>query len=317
MTATRPITSDLLDKVLTRGREAARDGRPASYIPELACADPAAVGIAVCAMDGQLLCAGDADAPFTMQSVSKVFALACVLRSHDQELWQHVSMEPSGDAFHSIVRLEEESGRPRNPLINAGAIVVSDRLYGDDPKARIDGFRQFLCAASGVALSEDRFALNERVYLSECRTGFRNRALANYMRHYGVVSEPETAIDTYFRQCSLQVSAAELARLGLMFAGGGVDPVSGRRLLEAGASRKVVALMATCGLYDEVGRFAVEVGLPAKSGVSGAILAVDPGRYSIACFGPALGERGNSLAGMEMLRVLAGELGLSVFGRAD
>ncbi|MEM9388128.1 MAG: glutaminase A [Pseudomonadota bacterium] len=312
--AATSITPELLAKALSLGRAAARDGRPASYIPELACADPAAVGIATCDANGEVLTAGDAHVSFTLQSVSKVFALACVLRSHDAELWQHVSMEPSGDAFHSIVRLEEEHGRPRNPLINAGAIVVSDRLHGEDPQGRIAGFRQFLCAASGQACTEERFALNERVYRSECRTGFRNRALANYMRHFAVVSDPETAIDTYFRQCSLEVTAAELARVGLLFAAGGTDPATGRRLLACSASRKVVALMATCGLYDEVGRFAVEVGLPAKSGVSGAILAIVPGRYSIACYGPALGERGNSLAGMAMLKALSGDLGLSVFG---
>ncbi|MEO0424675.1 MAG: glutaminase A [Pseudomonadota bacterium] len=308
------ITLELLDKAVTLGRAAARDGRPASYIPELARADPASVGIAVCDTNGEVLTAGDAHVPFTLQSVSKVFALACVLRSHDDELWQHVSMEPSGDAFHSIVRLEEENGRPRNPLINAGAIVVSDRLHGEGPVERIAGFREFLCAASGKPCTDERFALNERVYQSECRTGFRNRALANYMRHYAVVSDPETAIDTYFRQCSLEVSAAELSRVGLMLTAGGIDPATGRRLLASTASRKVVALMATCGLYDEVGRFAVEVGLPAKSGVSGAILAIVPGRYSVACFGPALGARGNSLAGIEMLRVLSGELGLSLYG---
>ncbi|MEO0975486.1 MAG: glutaminase A, partial [Pseudomonadota bacterium] len=257
--------------------------------------------------------AGDALTPFTLQSVSKVFALACVLRSEGERLWQRVSMEPSGDAFHSIVRLEEEHGRPRNPLINAGAIAVSDCLLGTDPETRIEGLRAYLHALGGFSRGDERFALDERVYLSECRTGFRNRALANYMRHFGVVVDPEAALDTYFRQCSLSVTAVELARLGLFFAGAGTDPLTGRQLLGREAAHQVVALMATCGLYDEVGRFAVRVGVPAKSGVSGAILAVVPGRYSIACYGPALGERGNSLAGMAMLQLLSREAGLSVF----
>ncbi|MEM6605437.1 MAG: glutaminase A [Pseudomonadota bacterium] len=303
----------LLEEALAAGRLAARGGQPADYIPELANANPADVGIAVCDMEGELHTAGETSVAFTLQSVSKVFALACVLRTHDDELWRYVSTEPSGDAFHSIVRLEEERGRPRNPLINAGAIVVSDRLFGADPQDRIQQFRRFLCAASGLSMSVDRFPMDERVYESECRTGFRNRALAAYMRHFDVVSDPDSAIDTYFRQCSLTVDSAQLARLGLVLAAGGDSPLGGQRVIPKTSCTKVVALMAMCGLYDEVGRFAVDVGLPAKSGVSGAILAVVPGRYSIACYGPSLGERGNSLAGLAMLKVLSERLSLSVF----
>ena len=301
----------LVTEALALGRSAATAGAPASYIPELAKADPGWVAIAVNTVDGHECVAGDRGIDFTLQSVSKVFALACQLRAGDTALWDRVQLEPSGDAFHSIVRLEEEQGRPRNPLINAGAIVVSSRLAGSDPAARIEAFREFLRDASGRGTS--RFAMDEAVYRSECRTGFRNRALANYMKHFGVIDDPESAADTYFRQCSLTVNVAELARIGLFLANAGKDPITNTRLLGERDNRIINALMTTCGLYDEVGRFAVRVGIPAKSGVSGAVLGIVPGRMAIACFGPALGPLGNSLAGIAMLEVIVNGLNLSVF----
>ena len=309
-----PIDPQQLDELVAEavevGRNAAAGGAPANYIPELARADPGWVAIAVNTLDGHECVAGDRSVDFTLQSVSKVFSLACQLRAGDDALWDRVQMEPSGDAFHSIVRLEEEQGRPRNPLINAGAIVVSSRLAGHDPASRIETFRDFLRDASGRGTS--RFAMDEAVYLSECRTGFRNLALANYMKHFGVIEDPREATDTYFRQCALTVNVAELARMGLFLANSGVDPITETRLLSEGDNRMIVALMTTCGLYDEVGRFAVRVGIPAKSGVSGAVLGIIPGRMSIACYGPALGPLGNSLAGIAMLEVIVNRLRLSV-----
>lgn len=301
----------LAREALAIGRAAAPSGRVATYIPELGHADADAVALAIHTVDGEAAAVGDVSECFTLQSVSKVFALAALLRGGGDDLWDCVRQEPSGDAFHSIVRLEEEGGRPRNPFINAGAIVVSGRLPGTDPAARAGAVRAFLQQAT--ASGEDAFAMDEAVYRSECRTGHRNRALAHFMCHHGVLTDPDGAADGYFRQCALTADVDALARAGLFLAGGGLDPHTGTRMLDADANRTVVALMTTCGLYDEVGSFAVRVGIPGKSGVSGAILAVVPGRMSIACFGPALGARGNSVAGLAMLEFLAREGALSIF----
>jgi glutaminase len=293
------------------GRRAFGSGRVADYIPELANASPGWFGIAVHPVDAaEAIVEGDVDVVFSLQSVSKVFSLAAMLADAGEEAaFAHVGFEPSGDVFHSIVRLEEEHGRPRNPLINAGAIAVSALLPGAGIDARIDGLRAFLRA---ICPGHD-FTIDEDVYRSEAATGFRNLALAHYMRHYGTVTDPELAAHTYFRQCAITVTARGLARLGLFLAGNGRDPLTGRDVLSPQHTRTVLALMTTCGLYDEVGWFAVRVGLPAKSGVSGGLLAIVPGRMSIACFGPALGAKGNSVAGLAALECLSTELGLSLF----
>ena len=220
--------------------------------------------------------------------------------------------KPSGDAFHSIVRLEEERGRPRNPYINAGAICVTSRLPGETAEAKLEAFRDFLELAGG-----ERFPLDEAVYRSECRTGSRNRALAHYMEHWGVLDGADTAVDAYFRQCSLLVDARRLARVALFLANGGVDPLSGRRVVSAAHNRTLVALMTTCGLYDGVGAFAIDVGLPAKSGVSGGILALVPGEGALAAYGPALDEKGNSVGGRHALRVFAEQSRASLFDVAE
>jgi len=298
----------VIDEARERGRRVAASGSVASYIPELAKADPAHCGLAVHTVAGEALQAGDAGKAFTMQSISKVFALACV-QAAGIDPYRDLASEPSGDAFHSIVKLEEERGRPRNPLINAGAILVSSLLPGASAMDKLEALLAFLARCAGGA----RFACDEAVYASECRTGYRNRALAHYMRHFGVLAAPDTAVDAYFRQCAVAVTAAGLARLALFLANDGADPLTGERILAPDTNRRILALMALCGLYDEVGAFATRVGLPAKSGVSGGILAVVPGRMSICAFGPALGERGNSVAAMAALAHLAEALELSVF----
>lgn len=300
---------DLLNEAVGRAKAAGLKGRLPDYIPELARIDPKLMGIAAHTVEGEAYASGDAGAPFTLQSVSKVFALAAVMRETGTGALADMPGEPSGDAFHSIVRLEEESGRPRNPLINAGAILVSSRLAGPTPEAKARALRAFIGEIAGAGVEMDR-----AVYESERATGFRNRALANYMRHFRRLDDAEGACEAYFRQCAIRLDARALARAGLFLANRGRDPVSGREILPAEANRTVLALMLTCGLYDQVGEFAVKVGVPAKSAVSGAILAVVPGRMAIATYAPLLGEKGNSLAGMAMLEFLSDELGLSVFG---
>ena len=297
-------------KALEVAKAAAPSGKVASYIPELAKVDPNLMGIALCAVDGGLIAAGDADATFTMQSVSKVFFLAHAIREQGPGILDRMFLEPSGDAFHSIVRLEEEYGKPRNPYINAGAIMVAGLLPGSGPDEKVRGFRSFMSEiCDGVA-----FPVDEAVYQSESNTGFRNRALANYMRHHGIVADADVAVETYFRLCAVVCTTKRLARAGLFLANGGLDPITGKRILEVADNRSVVALMAMCGMYDEVGRFAIDVGLPGKSSVSGAVLSVLPGRLSIAVFGPALGPKGNSIGGLAAMRQLSTSLDLSLFG---
>lgn len=303
-----------LVQVLERARELALEevpkGRVATYIPELGKADPGWFGLSVHTLDGCTVSVGDAQRPFSLQSVSKVFALAAALQHVGDEVFEGMSVEPSGDAFHSIVRLEEELGRPRNPFVNAGAIYVSSRLPGDSAEERYESLRRFLAELDGGPPLE----LDHDVWLSECRTGHRNRALAHFMQHWGVLKNADRCIDTYFRQCSLSVTVERLARLGLFLANRGRDPLSGRQVVTPDQSKLLLALMTTCGLYDEVGRFAIDVGLPGKSGVSGGILAVAPGRMALASYGPALDARGNSIGGKRALAYLSDELELSIFG---
>lgn len=302
--------SSLLQEARALGQQDIPKGKVATYIPELAKADPNALAIVVQTIDGERHAVGDSDTEFTFQSISKVFALALLLREQGRGVFDSMSCEPSGDAFHSIVRLEEERGRPRNPYINAGAIMVSGALPGAAPDTKIAGLQTFL---SGIC-DDAAFPIDDQVYRSEAATGFRNRALANFMRQHDLIGDPAIAAETYFKQCSLTLNAALLARAGLFLANKGVDPVTGDRVISESCNRTAVALMTTCGLYDEVGRFAIDVGLPAKSGVSGAILAVVPGRMTIATYSPALGAKGNSVAGMAVLRFLSRALDLSLYG---
>lgn len=295
-----------------RGREYCPQGRVASYIPELARADPTLFGLAVCTREGQVVSEGDADHLFTLQSASKVFSLSAVVAHSGDAVFEKMSVEPSGDTFFSIVKLEEEHGEPRNPYINAGAILTSSYLPGETSVDKITAFRGFLGQASG--LGPGAFAVDHAVYSSEAETGHRNRALAEIMRHHNVISDVEMAVETYFTQCAVTCTASSLARSALYLCNGGVDPVTGKRLITPASNRGIVALMMTSGMYDEVGSHAIEVGLPSKSSVSGAVLAVVPGVMTIAGFGPALGPKGNSIGAMKAMEVLSEKLGLSVFG---
>lgn len=286
-------------------------GSVADYIPELARVDPSLFGIAVHTVDGVAASIGDAAHPFTMQSVSKAFSLSAVVEHSGEQVFERMSTEPSGDAFFSIVKLEEEKGQPRNPYINAGAILTSDHLPGATPAVRIEHFRTFLGRAGGLDAAD--FPVDEAVFRSESETGHRNRALAEIMRHHRVIGDVEAAVETYFRQCAVTCTAERLARIALFLANGGTCPITGEHIITPANAHGVLALMATSGMYDEVGSHAIEVGLPSKSSVSGAVLAVAPGRLAIAGFGPALGPKGNSIGAMKALGVLSKRLELSVF----
>ena len=285
-------------------------GAVAGYIPPLAHVDPAHFGIAVVEADGACHLAGDAETPFSIQSVSKVFALTLALGKAGDALWKRVGREPSGSAFNSIVQLETESGIPRNPFINAGAIVVDDViLAGHAPREAIGEILRFVRALAG----DEGILIDEAVARAEQATGFRNMALANYMRAFGNLHHPaEHVLGVYFHQCAIAMSCRQLALAGRYLMMQGRLP-GGGRIVPAARARRINALMMMCGHYDGSGEFAFRVGLPGKSGVGGGILAIAPGRASIAVWSPGLNERGNSKLGAVALERLVQRTGWSVF----
>jgi len=290
--------------------EAADRGDVADYIEPLAGVDPGRFGIAIVEADGQCHVAGDGEEPFSIQSVSKVFALTLALGKVGDALWKRVGREPSGTAFNSIVQLESERGIPRNPFINAGAIVVSDVNLGRNEPG--EALAELLRFVRGVAGDETIF-IDERVARAEAETGFRNAALANYMRSFGNLTNPvERALGVYFHQCALAMSCRQLALAGRYLMMAGRSPAAGR-IVSAERARRINALMMTCGHYDGSGEFAFRVGLPGKSGVGGGILAIAPGRASIAVWSPGLNDRGNSKLGALALERLVQRTGWSVF----
>ncbi|TMM48831.1 glutaminase [Qipengyuania marisflavi] len=286
-------------------------GTPARYIPALELVDPRQFGIAMATRDGPVYCAGDADVPFSIQSVSKVFALALALEREGPALWDVVGREPSGNPFNSILQLEREKGVPRNPFINAGAIVTTDRFIGDrSPEVAIDD----LLARLRLMARDEGVTIDTEVARSESQTGSRNRSLAYFLADFGRLLNPvEDVLSVYFRQCSLAMSCRQLAESALFLPFDGTDPVSGVTMCSPSRARRINALMLLCGHYDNSGQFAFEVGFPGKSGVGGGILASVPGRASIAVWSPGLNRAGTSLLGAKALSDIALRTGWSVF----
>jgi glutaminase len=286
-------------------------GRVADYIPALARVDGRRFGIAVATVDGATAMAGDAQTPFSIQSISKVFTLTMALGRAGADLWRRVGHEPSGSAFNSIVQLEREKGIPRNPLINAGALVVTDTLLaGDDVANTIARITDFMRRVA----DDPAVAVDPEVAASERATGYRNASLANFLRASdNLRAQPEALLEVYFNQCALTMSCHQLARAGLFLAHAGVDPITRVRISTPVRTRRVTAIMMTCGHYDASGDVAFRVGLPGKSGVGGGILAIAPGRAAIAVWSPGLNPAGNSLVGLLALRKLASLTGWSVF----
>lgn len=287
-------------------------GKVADYIPQLAKVDPKQFGIAITTVDGQEFVAGEADAAFSIQSISKVFTLTLALGMAGDRLWNRVGREPSGSAFNSIVQLELEHGKPRNPFINAGAIAIADVLLaGHQPRETIGEIVHFVRYLAG----DDSIVIDEQVARSETETGFRNFALAQFMRSFGNIQHPaEHVLGVYFHQCALAMTCRQLSHAGLFLAAGGRNPVTGHTVVSRDRARRINALMLTCGHYDGSGDFAYRVGLPGKSGVGGGILAVAPGKASVAVWSPGLNENGNSLLGSQALEMLAQRTGWSIFG---
>ncbi|MEP9377620.1 glutaminase [Aquabacter sp. CN5-332] len=295
-------------------RMTARDerGKVASYIPELAKVPIDQFGIAVFTADGETIVAGDAEVPFSIQSISKVFTLTLALGKVGDQLWTRVGREPSGNPFNSIVQLEYEKGKPRNPFINAGAIAVTDVLLaGHEPREVLGEILRF-CR---FVAEDDSVAIDEHVARSEKQTGFLNTALANYMKAFKVLENPvDHALGVYFHHCSITMSCRQLAMAGRYLAFSGRLPGKDVSVISSERARRINALMLTCGHYDGSGDFAFRVGLPGKSGVGGGILAVAPGEASIAVWSPGLDPHGNSVLGSLALEHLAKAMRWSVFG---
>ncbi len=307
-----PDLQQVVTEIAEEMRQRPDRGDVATYIPELARADLSKFGIAVVDAQGRVAVGGDSEEPFSIQSISKVFTLTLALGRIGDRLWRRVGREPSGSAFNSIVQLEYEQGIPRNPFINAGAIAVTDAiLSGHKPREVLGDVLRFL-----QFLADDpSIMIDEAVAASEQRTGFRNVALANYMKAYGVIENPvDYTLGVYFHHCAIAMTCRQLAMAGRFLAHQGRNPSTGYAVVQPERARRINAIMLTCGHYDGSGDFAYRVGLPGKSGVGGGIFAVAPDRASIAVWSPGLDDSGNSHLGRIALEALTRRMGWSIFG---
>jgi glutaminase len=304
------VIQGLLEELHER-YQALNDGTPADYIPELAKADPGDFGIALATADGRVYEMGDTRKPFTIQSISKPFAygLALKLLGSDR-MFEKVGVEPSGDAFNAI-SLDPTTGRPRNPMINAGAIATTAQIYNIDPARAERLLLDFFTELAGRPLGID-----QGVFSSEQATGHRNRAIGHMLRNFDIIeAHPEPSLDLYFRQCSITVTCRDLAVMAATLASQGRNPLTGRQPLNAELTIRILALMATCGTYDFAGQWLYDVGMPAKSGVGGGVLAVVPGRLGVAVYSPRLDPFGNSVRGIEVCEELSKRLGLHLYNQ--
>lgn len=300
-----------LQELVLHTRKECPGGKVADYIPELAHAPGDALGITVHTMNGRTISAGDCSLSFTLQSISKVFTLILALMDNGDDIFRKVGMEPTGDNFKSMLKLElVEPGKPFNPMINAGAIVISSLVRGASPDEKHERILDFIRLLAG----DPTIDYNRKVYESESLTANRNRSLAYFLKDNRILEgDVEEHLDVYFRHCAIEANCGHLARMALIMAADGVDPATGARLIPRRYVQIAKTFMVTCGMYNASGEFAIKVGMPAKSGVSGSILAIAPGRAGIGVIGPALNEKGNSLAGVRLLEELSERYDLSIF----
>lgn len=304
------LSSELLAGILEEVRPLLGQGKVADYIPALAQVPADRLGIAVCTVEGELFTAGDAFEPFSIQSISKALSLTLALTLYqEEEIWARVGKEPSGQPFNSLVQLEFEQGIPRNPFINAGALVVSDLL-----ETRLTAPRQRTLELVRRLCGNPAIMADQVVARSEYQHSARNAAIAYLMKAYGnFENEVDKVLQSYFNACAIRMSCVDLARAFVYLANRGIPLGESTPLLPARTTKQVNALLATCGLYDEAGDFAYRVGMPGKSGVGGGIMALIPGELSICVWSPELNKAGNSLAGTAALELLAERLGRSIF----
>lgn len=285
------------------------EGQTAQYIPELAQVDPKKFGVSLYTNKGKLYSFGNSQEEFSIQSIVKVLALALAYRREGSQLWQRVDVEPSGTPFNSLVQLEFERGIPRNPFINAGAIVVVDvlvRLF-ENPKQKFLNFIKEI-------IGEEKIAYSEKITASEKQHAFTNMALVNLMKSFGnIKNDIEVVMDLYFTLCSICMTTDQVAKVFSFLSNKGVSPITNNMIVSPRQSKRINAIMQTCGFYDESGEFAYKVGLPGKSGVGGGIIAVHPGYYSIAIWSPKLNKKGNSYLGSKFLEAFTTVAESSIF----
>ena len=299
----------ILEEIYLQVKPLLGQGRIADYIPELAHISPQKFGMAVQTIDGALFQIGDAAEKFSIQSISKVFTLTMAMQLEGETIWTRIGREPSGTAFNSLVQLEYENGIPRNPFINAGALVVTDIILTHLGNARLSVL-DFMHKLNPQAQIE----FDHAVAHSERQTGFRNAALAYFLKSFGNLhNDAIVVLDAYFHHCSLSMSCIEVAQAGAYLANGGKLLGNGETIVTSNQAKYINSLMLTCGTYDSVGDFAYRVGLPGKSGVGGGILAVMPNEFSICVWSPGLNASGNSLAGTKALELFTTLTGISIF----
>jgi len=302
---------NLIDDIHSQLSPRFGEGKVANYIPELGKVDGRKFAMAVALPNGDVFSCGDGEEAFSIQSVSKVFSLTLALEKTNDRVWERVGREPSGSAFNSIVQLEHERGIPRNPFINAGAIVVADMILNDlQPGSAINEIVNFVQDLAG----DEAIGVDHAGAASETQHGHRNVALAAFIASFGNLAHPaQQALEVYFNQCAIAMSCRQLAKAALFLACDGVNPITKKQIVSSERARRINALMLMCGHYDGSGEFAFRVGLPGKSGVGGGILAVSPGNASIAVWSPGLNTVGNSLLGTQALEMLSAQTGWSVF----
>ncbi|MBN8234309.1 glutaminase A [Halobacillus kuroshimensis] len=307
----KDISEQVLNEWLDNVRPYAYDGQVADYIPALGRQNPEDLAVAIHYLDGDTVEAGQTEVRFTLQSISKVISLALALMDNGEEyVFDRVGMEPTGDPFHSIYRLEQIPSKPLNPMINAGALAVTNMIHGATPDEKVGRLLSFV-----HDLTDDHsIRYNEEVASSEFETAFLNRSLLFYMKQHQIVTgSVEETLDAYTKQCAIEVNVCQLARIGALLANEGRDISSGRRIIPKHLARICKTFMVTCGMYDASGSFAIKVGIPAKSGVSGSVLASLNNFGGIAVYGPSLDEKGNSVVGLKLLETLSNRYDLSIF----
>ncbi|MGL5634617.1 MAG: glutaminase A [Sarcina sp.] len=303
---------NLLDSCLKKNIDAVQEGKVATYIPELAKADKNDLGICIVTLNGEIYKSGLADKKFTIQSISKVISLMLAILDNGRDnVFKRVGVEPTGDRFNSIVNLEiRDKDKPYNPMVNSGAIVTTSLIGGDTKEEKYERLLDFTRKVTG----NPNIGINEQVYKSELETGDRNRALGYFLKSSGFLEgNVDDVLELYFKQCSLEVNTEDLAKFGAMLANDGILPWSGEKVISRDICRIIKTIMVTCGMYDDSGKFAVHIGIPAKSGVGGGILASVPRRMGIGVYGPSLDDKGNSIGGKNILRDLSEEMDLSIF----
>lgn len=290
--------------------QSVKDGRPASYIPELAHANSDHFAIVVTTTDGETIAVGDKDVMFSLQSTSKPITYGKVLEDFGREfVLTKVGVEPTGEAFNSIVELEKHTHRPYNPMINSGAIAISSLIKGENENARLQKILKLFEGYVGRPVEYDK-----KIFESEKNTAHRNRSIAHLLRHFNVIEDNiEESLDLYFKQCSIMVNTVDLSILAATLANAGINPKTKSRAIQEKYVGDILSLMFTCGMYDSSGEWAYSVGIPAKSGVSGAIYGVVPGKMGIAVFSPNIDDKGHSVRGLHVFQELSHKLGLSIF----